>query len=143
MKPYYFSITDGVYETKFNVCIGANAKAANKWLQDLKIHDTRTNKIMEITHDNWGGYCVQLESNTILIMVHESVGIEDLASTVSHECLHAVLYVFDRKGVVVEVNNSEPTAYYLGYLTGLVFNQALKYYNRREALKNRKKNVKR
>lgn len=37
--------------------------------------------------------------------------------TVVHECTHAVLNIFKTKGIDVDTDNQEPTAYLMGYVT--------------------------
>lgn len=37
-------------------------------------------------------------------------------STLVHECVHAALHVFDKKGLPVDTYHDEPLAYYIGWL---------------------------
>ena len=42
------------------------------------------------------------------------------AGTIAHECTHAALNIFRRRGVDVDLNNQEPTTYLIGYLVNAV-----------------------
>lgn len=42
------------------------------------------------------------------------------AGTIAHECTHAALNIFRRRGVAVDLDNQEPTTYLIGYLVHAV-----------------------
>ncbi len=42
--------------------------------------------------------------------------------TIAHECQHAVEFTFKLIGATIDIDNSEPNAYLLGYITDLVQN---------------------
>lgn len=46
--------------------------------------------------------------------------------TIAHECTHVVLNIFKTKGVEVDTDNQEPTAYLMGYIT----HQVIKAHNK-------------
>lgn len=42
------------------------------------------------------------------------------AGTIAHECTHAALNIFRRRGIAVDLDNQEPTTYLIGYLVHAV-----------------------
>ncbi|UPU16043.1 hypothetical protein OTAKU_00540 [Serratia phage vB_SmaM-Otaku] len=42
------------------------------------------------------------------------------AGTIAHECTHAALNIFRRRGIAVDLDNQEPTTYLIGYLVNAV-----------------------
>ena len=97
-------IYDTLYGTNFyvsrNVPYSYFYQQVNKYWGNFKDQDK-----------NIQGKCIKNDNNTIWLWTkHNDFGI------LAHECLHAVCYAFEDKGIVLSEDSEEAFTYYLQWL---------------------------
>jgi hypothetical protein len=87
-----------------------------------------------ITEDS--DFCAQADSrrNHILVVFNmKNIKNEiDLIETIAHESVHLTNFLFLRKGIKLNLNNDEPQAYLLGWITGEIYKVYLKFKAQKE-----------
>ena len=73
-----------------------------------------------VVPDDFEGVCIN-GSNYIIIAFGNKADTKDLINTVSHECMHAVFDVMNKRGVDYSTTgNNEAYTYYMGYLNNKI-----------------------
>jgi hypothetical protein len=69
------------------------------------------------------GLCLELRNNHNGAVAYVIwVRFKNMYAELAHECLHATMFLFERRGIKIDPNNSEPTCYMVEKLMRVAIN---------------------
>lgn len=74
-----------------------------------------------ICFDRGSGYPVEIW------LSEKHLDSNDLLNTLAHETVHAVNFLFAKKGINLDIQNDEPQAYLTGFIFSRVYDEVQKY----------------